>query len=106
MSVTGYLALYTTLLGWQQYQILWTLMVGVGLAFIPFIGIVLNCFLEPFESQEPKSAAVITMRRLMIQVIGALLIIEFCCVPTVPLDPTVLHFEPACVENPQVATPG
>ncbi len=106
MSLTGYLALYTTLIGWEQYQNLWNLMVGTGLVFIPFIGIVLKCFLEPFESQEPKNAAVITLRRLMINIVGALLVIEFCCVPTVPLDPKVLHFEPACVSNAQVATPG
>ena len=106
MSVTGYLALYTTLIGWQQYQNLWALMVGTGLVFIPFIGIVLKSFLEPFESQEPKSAAVIALRRLMIQTVGALLIIEFCCVPTVPLNPQVLHFEPVCAHNTQVATPG
>lgn len=106
MSVTGYLALYTTLIGWQQYQNLWNLMVATGLVFIPFIGIILKCFLEPFESQEPKSAAVITMRRLMINIIGALLIIEFCCVPAVSLDPQVLHFEPACVVNSKIATPG
>ncbi len=106
MSVTGYLALYTTLIGWQQYQNLWHLMVGTGLVFIPFIGIVLKSFLEPFESQEPKSAAVIALRRLMLQIVGALIIIEFCCVPTVPLNPKVLHFEPACVPNAKVATPG
>ncbi len=106
MSVTGYLSLYTTLIGWQQYQNLWNLMVGVGLVFIPFIGIVMSSFLEPFESQEPKSAAVIAMRRLMIRVVGALLVIEFCCVPTVPLNPKVLHFEPACVADAKVATPG
>ncbi len=106
MSVTGYLALYTTLIGWQQYQNLWALMVGTGLVFIPFIGIVLKCLLEPFESQEPKSAAVIALRRLMIQVIGALLVLEFCCVPTVPLDPKVLHFEPLCTAHPRIATPG
>lgn len=30
MSVTGYLALYTTLIGWQQYQNLWGLVVDTG----------------------------------------------------------------------------
>ena len=106
MSVTGYLALYTTLIGREQYQNLWHLMVGTGLVFIPFIGIVIQCFIEPFESQEPKSASVIALRRLMITTIGALLVIEFCCVPTVPLNPKVLHFEPACVPNAPIATPG
>lgn len=105
MSVTGYLALYTTLIGWQQYQNLWSLMTGTGLVFIPFIGIILNCFLKPFESQQPKSAAVAALQRLMVQIVGALLIIEFCCVPTVPLDPKVLHYEPACVASPKIATP-
>lgn len=106
MSVTGYLALYTTLIGWQQYQNLWTLMVNTGLVFLPFIGILLKCFLEPFESQEPKSAAVIALRRLMIRTISTLLVIEFCCVPTVPLAPKVLHFEPVCTATSHVATPG
>lgn len=106
MSVTGYLALYTTLIGWQQYQVLWNLMVGTGLVFIPFIGIVMTSFLEPFESQEPKSAGVIALRRLMIRIVGALIIIEFCCVPTIPLAPQVLHFEPVCATTTTVATPG
>ena len=106
MSVTGYLALYTTLIGWQEYQKLWELMVGTGIVFIPFLGIILQCFLEPFESQEPKSAAVVTLRRLMIRLIGALVIIEFCCVPTIALQPKVLHFEPMCVASPKIATPG
>ena len=106
MSVTGYLALYTTLIGWQQYQNLWNLMVGVGLVFIPFVGIVMTSFLEPFESQEPKSAGVIALRRLMIRIVGALIIIEFCCVPTIPLTPQVLHFAPVCTATTTVATPG
>jgi hypothetical protein len=106
MTVTGYLSLYTTLIGWEQYQHLWSLMVGTGLVFVPFIGIILQCFLEPFESQEPKSAAVIALRRLMIRIVGALIAIEFCCVPSVLLDPKVLHFEPVCVASPASATPG
>lgn len=96
MAVTGYLSLYTTLLGWQAYDTLWSLMVGTGLAFLPFIAIVLRCFIEPYESQEPKSAAVITLRRLCIQIVTALLVVEFCAMPTVPLTAKVLHFEPPC----------
>jgi len=106
MSVTGYLALYTTLLGWKIYNSLWTLMVGTGLAFLPFVGIVVRCFLEPYESQEPKNAAIIAIRRLSIQIVSALLVVEFCCVPTILLNPKVLHFEPACSSSQTSATPG
>ena len=106
MSVTGYLALYTTLIGWQQYHNLWNVMVGTGLVYLPFIGIIMDSFLQPFESQEPKSASVIALRRLMLRIVGALLVIEFCCVPTIPLNPKVLHYEPACSISSKVATPG
>lgn len=106
MAVSGYLALYTTLLGWQQYQNLWQLMVGVGLVFLPFMTMIIHCFLEPFESQAPKSASIVATRRLGIRIITALLVIEFCCVPTIPLHPTVLHYQPVCNNQATLATPG
>jgi len=106
MSVTGYLALYTTLMGWQQYQNLWGIAVGTGLIYLPFIGIVLSSTFHPFVSMGAKDAAQIALRRLTLNILMAFLIIEFAAVPTVNLDPKVLHYEPLCQANNQVATPG
>jgi hypothetical protein len=63
MSVTGYLALYTTLLAWQQYQNLWSIAVGTGLTYLPFIGIVLSTTAGPFTSMDAKDVVQIIVRR-------------------------------------------
>ncbi|HEX4045128.1 MAG TPA: conjugal transfer protein TraG N-terminal domain-containing protein, partial [Gammaproteobacteria bacterium] len=106
MSVTGYLALYTTLLGWQQYNNLWQIAVGTGLIYLPFIGIVLKSAIGPFTSMGAKDAAQIAVRRLVLNVISALFVIVFAAVPTVLLDPKVLHYDPLCTESTKSATPG
>jgi hypothetical protein len=63
MAVAGYLTLYTTLLGWAQYQNLWSIAVETGLIYLPFIGIVLSTTVGPFTSMGAKDAAQITVRR-------------------------------------------
>lgn len=106
MSVTGYLALYTTLLGWQQYQNLWGIAVDTGLIYLPFIAIILKTTLEPFTSMGAKDAAQIAVRRMTIQVLSAFMIILFAAEPMVSLDPTVLHYQPLCTDGAKNATPG
>lgn len=106
MNVTGYLALYTTILGWQQYQNLWGIMTATGLVYIPFIGIILNATVEPFLSMGAKDFSIIAVRRLIVRILSALFIIAICCVPSVSLSPKVLHFQPTCQSQAQDATPG
>jgi hypothetical protein len=106
MSVTGYLALYTTLLGWQQYNKLWHIAVGTGLIYLPFIGIIFSTTVMPFLSMGAKDASQIAIRRLTIEILSAFLIILFAAQPVVSLDPKVLHFAPICTDTSQTATPG
>ena len=106
MNVTGYLALYTTVLGWQQYQNLWDLMTGTGLVYLPFIGIILRCTVEPFLSMGAKDFSIIAVRRLIVHILSALFVIAICCVPSISLNPKVLHFEPTCQSQAREATPG
>ena len=106
MSVTGYLALYTTLLGWQQYNNLWQIALGTGFVYLPFIGIILNSATGPFTSMGAKDAAQIAVRRLAINVTSALFVIAFAAMPSVPLDLELLHYEPLCTTDVKIATPG
>ena len=39
MTVDSYLELFTTLFGWTFYGILWDVLVGTGIVFLPFLGI-------------------------------------------------------------------
>lgn len=104
MTVTGYLALYTTLLGWQQYNHLWQIMVGTGLIYLPFVSLVLRNTFEPFTSMGGKEAAPIAIKKLGLQILSTFLVIAFVAAPIVPLDPQVLHFSPMCQEKE--VTPG
>ena len=56
LGVQSYPELYTTLLGWQMYDEIWDLLSQTGLAFLPFIGIVLRNITHPYTSQETKDA--------------------------------------------------
>ncbi len=106
MSVTSYLSLYITLLGWQQYQNLWGLVVGTGLIYLPFIGVITHSIVTPFTSMGAKSAAQIALRRALINVMMGLLVIMFTALPAVHLDPKILHYDPLCDSSSTQATPG
>lgn len=106
MSVQGYLSLYTMLLGWQQYDALWSIMIATGLFYLPFVYIVAKNWLQPLLSQEPKSAAVISVRRIIVGLVMGLTILCVAGIPTVSVDPTVLHYQPVCEQSAKVATPG
>lgn len=106
MSVTSYLALYVTILGWQQYQNLWSIVVGTGLIYLPFVAILIRSTIEPFASMGAKPACQIALRRMFIHILGALLVITFAALPAVHLNPKVLHYEPLCTSGAQQATPG
>ncbi len=106
MSVTGYLSLYTTLLGWQLYDNLWSIMVDTGLIYLPFAAIFLNAVIPPFLSMGAKDAAVIATRRLFTATLTALAILFVAGMPSVTLSPTVLHFQPACTDSSKDVNPG
>ena len=38
MTVDSYLELFTTLFGWTFYGILWDVLVGTGIVYLPFLG--------------------------------------------------------------------
>ena len=56
MTVDSYLELFTTLFGWAFYGILWDVLVGTGIVFLPFLGILIdNCGSRPkAASSEPS----------------------------------------------------
>jgi len=52
MTVDSYLELFTTLFGWTFYGILWNVLVGTGIVFLPFLGILIDNWREPAEGGE------------------------------------------------------
>ena len=104
LGVQSYPELYTTLLGWQLYDEIWDLLSQTGLAFLPFIGIVLRNITHPYTSQETKDAGSTSLRRMEVDFISALLFIFFAVSPALTLAPSVLYYTPLCQTNGQSST--
>ena len=96
LGVQSYPELYTTLLGWQMYDEIWELLSQTGLAFLPFMGIVLRNITHPYTSQETKDAGSTSLRRMEVDFISTLLFIFFAVSPALTLAPSVLYYTPLC----------
>ena len=105
IGVGSYPELFSTLLGWQQYQNLWDIITQTGLIFVPFILMIIRNTTEPFLSQEAKSAYTISLRRVEYAMATMILTIMIACQPMITLDPQVLKFEPLCDQSVN-ASPG
>ena len=101
LGVQSYPELYTTLLGWQMYDAIWDLLSQTGLAFLPFIGIVLRNITHPYTSQETKDAGSTSLRRMEVDFVSTLLFIFFAVSPALTLAPSVLYYTPLCQTNGQ-----
>lgn len=104
LGVQSYPELYTTLLGWQLYDEIWDLLTQTGLAFLPFIGIVMRNVAQPYMSQEAKDAGSTSLRRMEIDFISTLLFIFFAVSPAFILNPSVLYYTPLCQTSGQFTT--
>lgn len=106
MGVQSYLSLYTVLLGWHSYDILWHILTQLGLVMLPFAFIAVKSFMEPFLSMGAKDSGVIGSRRFIMHLFLAIFVMLFAGAPWVHLDPSVLHFRPHCEQSANTATPG
>jgi len=105
LAVNSYPELFTTLMGWQQYQNVWDIINHTGLAFVPFIAMIVKNTVEPFLSQEPKSAYTISLRQVEFSLAAMIITIMIACQPMMTLAPDVIHFQPVCNKSIN-ATPG
>ena len=62
MSVDSYLELFTTLFGWAFYGVLWDVLVGTGIVYLPFLGILIDNWREPAEGGEFGTVTGLSLR--------------------------------------------
>jgi hypothetical protein len=106
IGVQSFPELYTMLIGWNLYDQLWDILSKTGIAFLPFVGIVLRNIAKPYESQETKDAASTSLRRMEIDILTTLLIIFLGVSPFLPLDPSKVSYTPLCQSNGDTYHPG
>ncbi|MGH2621022.1 MAG: conjugal transfer protein TraG N-terminal domain-containing protein, partial [Anaerolineales bacterium] len=64
MTVESFFELYLAIFGWQQYNQIWTIVTGTGLAYLPFLIILLLNIIGPMTSQETRDAATTSVKRM------------------------------------------
>ena len=107
MTVDSYLELFTTLFGWTFYGILWDVMLGTGIVFLPFLGILIDNWREPAEGGEFGTVTGLSLRRMELELFIALLVVVLAGQPAAltPLNATALSYTPPpTLTNPTPTT--
>ncbi|MDZ4263001.1 MAG: conjugal transfer protein TraG N-terminal domain-containing protein [Pseudomonadota bacterium] len=96
MTVDSYLELFTTLFGWAFYGILWDVLVGTGIVYLPFLGILIDNWRQPAEGGEFGSVTGLSLRRMEIELFIALLVVVLAGQPAAlaPLNAATLSYPP------------
>lgn len=94
MAVDSYLELFTTLYGWLFYNVIWEVMVETGMVFLPFLGIILDNFIEAFRKDEGEDSVGESIRNLEVDLIIAFLVVMAAGNPFWVLDATEVMFTP------------
>ena len=77
MVANNLLEIYTLLFGWNMYEAIWDVLVGSGLALIPFIAAVITNFRDNYEDSDAES----TIKGLEIKVVSMILVLMLCVIP-------------------------
>lgn len=73
--VSGPVELQTLIFGWYMYDQLWTILQDTGLAFLPFLAMIINHFFEPITATYTTSAAQLSLKRMEWNLIRMLIVI-------------------------------
>jgi hypothetical protein len=96
MFVSSYLELYLALFSWHMYGVFWDIAVDTGLAFLPFIGVLIRNFYEPARSQEAKDASGTSLRRMELDLFAIFTVIVLATQPLIPINYSGMNFTVAC----------
>lgn len=103
MNVSSYLEIYLTQFGWSLYGLLWDILVQTGLAYLPFIAMLLRNIAEPIKSQEAKDASSTSLRRIEIDIISMFTVIVLAVQPILTIQTTGLSVTKACANGAAVS---
>jgi type IV secretory system conjugative DNA transfer VirD4/TraG family protein len=107
MGVNSYAEIFTTLIGWHLYNVVWEVLVSTGIVFLPFLGILIEHWRTAFIDGEEAGGAAAGLRALEIDVYLALLVLMLACVPsslTTLNRAEVFYAPPATTANPSPVT--
>lgn len=96
MTVESHLELYLAIFGWQQYGRLWDILTNTGLAYLPFLIILLQNIIVPLTSQETRDAATTSVKRMEVDMLIAFSLVVLAAAPAIDLNASVLKYKKPC----------
>ncbi|HAT9314920.1 TPA: conjugal transfer protein TraG [Legionella pneumophila subsp. pneumophila] len=107
MIVFNPLSLYTTYLGWQQYEVLFNALWQTGLLYLGFLAIGYRFLKNVINPAGAFYAAEHALNNFLYELAITFLICSFFVYPCVPLETKALQFKPLCgLKNPSTAVIG
>lgn len=77
MVANNLLEVYTLIFGWNMYEAVWDVLVGSGLALIPFIFAVISSFQDNYKDGDAES----TVKELELKIVSMVLVLMLCVIP-------------------------
>lgn len=109
LIVASPLEVWTTVIGWSWYNLLWDILSATGIAFLPFLGMLLDVWRESFVDGAEHGAASRGVRALEVEVYSALLVILIAVIPNplTPVSPAGVQYNSAATRvTPSATTSG
>jgi len=103
MAVSSYLELYLSLFGWILFDEIWDIMTTTGLAYLPFIGMLLRNVVQPMYKQDVKEASLTSLRSIELDIACMLTVVVLATQPLITLDFAGLSYTKACSGTAAVA---
>jgi len=94
IGVQSFPELYTTLMGWDLYDKMWSLLTQTGLAYLPFIGMIMRNVAQSYVSHHDTGKT--ALHNMEINLVTTLLIILFAVSPCIPLSAHTVSYSPSC----------
>jgi hypothetical protein len=95
MEVGSAIDLYTTLLGWILYDKLWAMLAETGLAYLPFLALIVRNFATTWEKNGMEGAAA-SIRGMEVQLAAMLTVAALAGSPVINLQSADLTYTAPC----------
>ena len=107
MGVNSYAEIFTTLIGWHLYGVIWDVLAATGIVFLPFLWILIDNWRNAFVDGEEGGGASAGLRALEVELYIGLFVMLIACVPngiTTLNRADVFYAPPATTANPSPVT--
>ncbi|HHI71496.1 MAG TPA: conjugal transfer protein TraG [Rhodobacteraceae bacterium] len=94
METDSYLELYGTLIGWQWYDLVWDVLAGTGVIFIPFIVILISNWKAAAGGGSYGRMHDLALKRMEIEFYVALFVLIMTGPPVMALSPAAISYQP------------